>query len=628
MTDLEFARLKSLSEELVDAFKSSTHTEFFAEQTSVYYKDDNYLAIMDDMERVFKRNQDVADKEVLAKLNRGKKLIDHRTFYKIVKPNRADKDISPNVRKKINDYIYLIRVESSNSDVSPTIELHGAYLINDAFSQSKSKPTNFKVIDFYTSKSNDDIQWAGVLDGYDIERSNFGKLKLSALTAFNVKNSKVNSVIIGKSGSGKTTVLRRLATECIGKTKFHILWIYDVGTFKFSALKRQEKYLIIIDDWSKAEKTPEAKQSFLNNVHVLGNVRLIVGDYILREEIENMLYGDSVFELSPENNKDIIKSIINNVDVWKKREDDILELDDKLFNAPLFIVLFVIAKKFSNDTALDFEDFEAEFKKIVKNDLKEVYSKYPIIALLLYYTACLTKRRIQFTWEAFLMLAKSYDETFVLKQSFMDFSLNNSVVQVMRQYISLRQFTFPGHNDGCVIEFNHDLLLNALTNPLQSEWNMDDEAELTLFDHLLKIEAYDIAYYMELEIGGSKVYEKYRETYEELIETMSNAEPMLWLLCSSDSIVGLYKNFRRYSEQELENSLYSIFMYLSVPGTTKRQYLFLKSFVSWLAKSGCQSRTINDLYELIDDEKKLSDYLWNKFGYFRRRHKLLIDSHL
>jgi hypothetical protein len=622
MKSLYNETLKSLRQHLLAAYSGSTGIELDVSKIQKYVGDSVIRAILDDMKRVLKDHKDAIEYDFLSE---DEEVLDYRTLYKVLVPDKADSDISPKNRRKINDYIYYAKRQTLKDADNKTFNIQGAYLIDNNFIHAKKNLRGLEELNFYTSKSNPDIQWSGVFNSYDIRRPVTDELKLAIFQAFNKKNSKICAILTGPSGSGKTTVFRRLSYECTLNSQIKVLWIYNVNEFNFQfseIVKSNENYLLVLDDWSKVEKSPDAKFRFLNNVREFSNIRLIIGDYILRDDLAEMLYGNNVFSLSSVKNKAVVEEIIDKVPAWKNRKAEILSINENLFDVPLFMVLFVIATTFSQNGILDIKDFESEFKKIVKNDLREIYVRQKGVALAFYYWSCIYKEfGLNITWEALLKLAETYNENVKVRQRFgFSDSAANQLIEILGNYISLTPLIIPGYSNEHLLEYHHDLLVDALTMPLQDEQIFDNAKKADLLNRLIRIKQYDIAHDLYEKLNDWGFFEN-KKAYKNIIkQKLSTGESFGWILKLSPEIQKLYNKFHQYDECDIQDAFFDFILFLSLPPESKREHRFIREIVVKLIKMGCDSEFVKTLYELRDNENEggLGDYIWQKYFEYRQ----------
>ncbi len=115
-----------------------------------------------------------------------------------------------------------------NRHKTRNISIEGAIMINKIFIDSIHKGEKFTKSKFYSAKQDDNCQWYGIMNNFDVIRENYEIVKQEVLNAFvKAAISKVVAVIYGTGGCGKSTLLRRLALELAHEFKSKIIWVKD-----------------------------------------------------------------------------------------------------------------------------------------------------------------------------------------------------------------------------------------------------------------------------------------------------------------------------------------------------------------------------------------------------------------
>ncbi|HVW97067.1 MAG TPA: hypothetical protein VHA56_13940 [Mucilaginibacter sp.] len=365
-------------------------------------------------------------------------------------------------------------IESSN--------VLGAQLIDSAF---KIKMQSDKFIpnksDFYLAKKDNDCQWRGVVRNWDYPRETLDIVKEYILKCFD-RESRIAAVIHGPGGSGKSIFLRRLAIQCINKD-FKILWVDDFQKFCETDLETIKNifsvnYLVILEDWHFVKSNGPLINTFINKIINIYNVRVVIGDRSPIEEKEyyHYLSEDGDFRLLPNENQKIIKRILELNNVWKESTEKIVHLPE-FYNAPLYIILFVIARTSKDAISVKSKDILSRFREIIIDDLSKISALYPGLSLALYYWSCiLIEYRINISWNAFLKIADHYNgngDSFVSTR-LARFELNTPVHQLLFQYISLKGFVNPDLDGLYTIAFHHDLLAETLSKYVRKDWHTFD----------------------------------------------------------------------------------------------------------------------------------------------------------
>ncbi|NMR34967.1 hypothetical protein HIO71_12295 [Chryseobacterium aquaticum] len=375
-----------------------------------------------------------------------------------------------------NSIIPIIDIPQSEPSSVKRLEIPGATLIDEEFIEG-IKTQSFSMAEFYTAMYNDDCQWFGVMKGWDIERMIYPNLKKIVISDFNVKKTyKISAILYGNGGTGKTTILRKMAVE-LAKESFTTLWIDNskIQVFLEHSVPLientpNENYLLIIEDWYKAFHLSDVKEeSFLIKIESLPNVRLVLADRHIQGKAYNKYINNPEhrFLVGSNENKKIISKIIENVPKWKK-SCKFLDKNENNYKSSLYLLLFVIARDFDWD--LDLSEPETAFENIVKSDMEFIYKQAPGIAKALYYFANIYRRRtLHISYESFLKISDYYQKKEKISPYFFDWEItNNDVINKLKLYIHL----YPSDN---LLLFNHDILNKALANACLEDWEKYNE---------------------------------------------------------------------------------------------------------------------------------------------------------
>ena len=588
---------KGLLKDLLAAYHDSTGMELEIGNLKKSADDASINAFLNDIKRVLTKHTDELNYTLL---NDNDDVLDYRTVYKIF---RLDgNDISQKNRRKLNDYIYYAKYK-------PTIEsqqnLSGAYLIDNNFKIEKSKYSRFDALDFYMSKGNKDIQWAGVIKGYDVERSIYLNLKKAILLAFNSKNSKVCAAVLGPSGEGKSTILRKLALECIQISTFKILWINNIVLFNNkieSVINPQNKYLIIIEDWSTVKKLIDSKVLFLSFLSEFNNIRVVIGDYEIDSDYEDYIYGENIFHLKTEDNEEIIKQIILNVEKWREISDKMLFPNKGIFKAPLYMILFVIARTFSSENPkFDILDVLSEFKKIVKADMRYLYSNFKGLALAMYYWAWIYKKySLSISWLSFLKIADHYNGNNQISSRFYSVDVHDTFYKTLLHYISFESLIIPKFDNVEIVEYHHQLLIDqALTLPINKALFFNQKTEIELLALLVKKGDTALAtdLYRAIENKNPLLNQKWKDIFTPWTDLVLG-QSFMQLIYLNDKLVNLYNKFDELSNKQLEEDLLYIINEFHYHNLDTNE---LNVFFENLINLGCANDIVSTLYEGNDD---------------------------
>ena len=628
-----FDALIALRGDLLGAYHDSTKMELDLSKIQKYEGDAVIQAILNDMLRIFTRNKDIVKYDFLVMKDQ---VLDYRTVFKVLVPDKADSDISPKSRKRINDYCLLVKRQATQGKSKNSwTSIPGTLIIDENFKLAKQNNKGFSAIKFYTSKLNHDLQWAAVFNGFDIKRDLIIDVRKEVLQCFK-RESKVCAVITGTSGSGKTIFLRRLAKDCLSDKRFKVLWMYDFSAFNSTLtnlIGDQNKYLIIVDDWSKHSKNSTNITDFLNLFEYSENIRLIIGDSEVHKEYEKYIYGRNVFPLAIEDNTTILKQIASDkVTKWGDTIAMFLKNSKELFRAPLFLILFIVAKTYSNDsneTEVDFNDIISQFKKIVGNDLAALFINQPGIALTLYYWANLYKvYPMPFSWKAFLYLANYYNNGKPIPKPIKDFNPNNSVVKILSQYIYLEKLPHPEFDEEQACYFVHDYVANeGLSLPICEDWYFDNDILVEIFSELVKQQEYLLNNHLAGLISSNKII--LDDEIMQLFNT-NGKRPLIMLsqaITFNKYIEGFYENI--LSERDDENIIEEIYYCLwAMEDHGYKMEKCIRFIVEELIKRGCKSAFVNYVWiNQLYEEKSFNKYITPIMQKLWEKHYLsAIDS--
>lgn len=357
------------------------------------------------------------------------------------------------------------------------LEIAGATIIDEDFIEG-IKTQNFSMAEFYTAKQDEKCQWYGVIKEWDIERIIYPDLKKIIITDFNVKKTyKISAIIYGNGGTGKTTILRKLAID-LSAEPFITLWMDNskVQEFIDQTLPHIEKtlnenYLLIIEDWHKAFHFSDVKEErFLAKIESMSNLRVVLADRHIQGKLYNKYLNNPEhrFLIGSNENKKIISKIIESVPKWKK-SGLFLDENENTYKSSLYLLLFVIARNADSD--LDLSEPETAFDNIVRNDMEFISKQAPGIAKALYYFANIYIRRpLYISYESFLKISDYYQKKQKISPYFFDWEIkNNDVINKLKLYVHVSS------SDGRLI-FNHDILNKALANTCLEDWEKYSEA--------------------------------------------------------------------------------------------------------------------------------------------------------
>ena len=375
-------------------------------------------------------------------------------------------------------------------------QILGATIIDKEF-VSVIKKKEFSMAEFYTAKQNEDCQWYGIIQQWDIERTVYTKVKSAVENCFEKERSyKVSSVIHGDGGCGKSTLLRRLAIDLSSSEEFKVIWIDDFEEFingnsqnifsGWEMIKNDfsNKYIVFIEDWySKVDYNDIVhSKKFLKNAEINRNVRIVIGDRSIQGKyyLEHLYNDNNKFLLLPAENKFILENVIQKIPEWETVIKE--EFMDKLGNAPLFMLLFIIAKVNDGKEFSDIDLCEPQkaFQNIIKNSLNQLIEYNCLgLAKALHYWGCIySEFRILIPYEGLLRLAEHFNtKNDRIPKDYKNLQLNSKITRTLNTYIGVK--VYNKKNNQQVFYFNHDILSDSgLSIVSFKDWDIYDDLML------------------------------------------------------------------------------------------------------------------------------------------------------
>ncbi len=388
----------------------------------------------------------------------------------------------------------------AHKDKIENIQVEGAEIINSTFIRRIREGKKFSNADFYTAKQDDDCQWFGIINNFDVVRNDYNRIRGIALSCFN-KSARniVVAVIHGFGGCGKSTLLRRLAVELCDEP-FTIVWVKDrqFDDFASDGLEqikedRSRNYLVIIEDWYRIADNMKAKE-FLLNSQSIRNLRIIIGDRETdgKDYMDYLSEKENQFHLQPEENIKIIHDILIKYPDWKSATERVLK-NNAAETTSLFLLLFVIARINEEEfgaTEIDFTDPSSAFKDIVKSDLKKINNKYPGLAKALHNWACIyTNYKMFIDFKSFLKIADTYNGNTNVSTDFGNWNANSFLLNRLKNYINVNKISFSKNKNLQAydfIQFNHDKLAeDGLAQIVIEGWNVFFNTYTKMYDDIL-----------------------------------------------------------------------------------------------------------------------------------------------
>lgn len=350
--------------------------------------------------------------------------------------------------------------------------IYGATIVNEEFVNSVKSGKPFTMPEFYGAKQNNNCQWYGIINDFDVIRMGYDKLKETVLNSFiEEKDGKVSAIVHGTGGSGKSTLLRRLAVDFY-KESFDVVWLEKGKIEEFVekglvAMRNEigkdekRKFLIVIEDWYRMFDDGHKIRlgvKILEDTHTINNIRIIIGDRNIGKAYKNYRNNGFELQLSSKDNKEIIEKIIEKHPHWKFASQKLFG-KVKNYESSLFMLLFVLARtdqKVFKKTTLDFFEPQQAFQNIIESDLKFIANEYIGLAKALYYWGNMyVKKKTLISYETFLSLADFYNEkdTTEIRDFFIRWNSEDEVLDKLKLYIYKNEKGF--------IQFNHDILADV-----------------------------------------------------------------------------------------------------------------------------------------------------------------------
>ncbi|MCD4784912.1 MAG: TGBp1 family protein [Candidatus Eremiobacteraeota bacterium] len=347
----------------------------------------------------------------------------------------------------------------------------GADIIDkDFIDDIKYDETNYSLYDFYGAKSY--AQWPGIIEkNWDIKRIEHDDILECIDKSFENerRDKKITAIIHGVGGCGKSTLMRRLAVECVGRP-YRILWVNDPDDFLKLDIKMIDtdshiKYLIFVEDWYNNFNNVQTANKFLRKTMKMKNVRVVIGDRnIQNKPYLKYLYGDNKFLLDNKDNEYIIREIGKKNSEWNDIINKILKNPDAL-KPSLYLILFIIARHHSlkEKADPDINDIKNLFVYYVRKDIEKI-NKHPnykgLAKALFHFAHFYSEFHINLSLTSFLTLADDYNGNKLISRRMVGCDQNSEGWKLISPYISLKRFS--GKKKKAYFEelitFNHDTL--------------------------------------------------------------------------------------------------------------------------------------------------------------------------
>ena len=275
---------------------------------------------------------------------------------------------------------------------------HGVQLLDQEF-WAQARQTDANALLYYAAQGMESggQQWVGLTHGLDAPCKCVPALekRLGELLPRSANLSqKVVAVVHGEGGSGKSTVLRRIALNQAEKPNQVCWWIEDLDQFtahdaQSVGEKRGQKHLLFIEDWYRNVGADRAKE-FFSWLGVQQNVLVLIGDRTTQgRAYMNHLYGrspqagqanhEALFALYAGENQQTLEFVLQKLVMLNLPGIDavkriLINNPQLLAQAPLFMALYVLCHEAAQQSAsLDLADgVQARFGQIIAKQLHEL----------------------------------------------------------------------------------------------------------------------------------------------------------------------------------------------------------------------------------------------------------------
>jgi hypothetical protein len=390
--------------------------------------------------------------------------------------------------------------------IKTPIQIHGATIINEEFINTVKSGKTFTMPEFYGAKQNNNCQWYGIINDFDVIRIGYDKLKETVLNSFSEeKDGKVSAIVHGTGGSGKSTVLRRIAIDFHAES-FDVVWLEKGKVEEFVekglfAIKKEvekdknRKFLIVIEDWYRMfddEYKARLGVKILEETYTTNNTRIVIGDRNIGNSYKNYRNNDFELLLSPEDNKIIIKKIVEKYPNWEIISGKLFE-KEKVNQSSLFLLLFILSRLDQNEygqNSFNLSQPQQVFLNIIESDLRYISKKYIGLAKALYYLGCIyANYKIFISYNTFLKLADFYNEknNDEISDLFSRWNIKDDVFDKLKIYIN-KNHSLDKFKTSDLIQFNHDILADIGISKLSfDDWDkFGDKIKIQLLKTIIE----------------------------------------------------------------------------------------------------------------------------------------------
>lgn len=403
---------------------------------------------------------------------------------------------------------------STDERQTETQQIVGATIIDETFIQKVKTGKTYTMPDFYTAMQDEQVQWFGVINGFDVERENYSGFKNKIYESFNhFRTYKVSGIVYGNGGCGKSTMLRRLAIDFHKEQLFSVIWLNDnsVDSFVkegFSVIENQffetnsvknekiHRFLIIIEDWYRMfDDKHDLACEFLKRTDKIETIRIIIGDRnIVEKPYRKHLNNDiEPFLLNSDENQNIIEKITEKYPDWKTSSEKLFKKQQN-YESTLFLLLFILARTNQKATILSVNSLSEPktlFLEIIESDLGFIAKnkKHIGLAKALYYWACFySEHKIFISYETFLHIADFYNgkNKNEIIPAFSRWQNKDAILDKLKIYINKNEELYGIENRN-YIQFNHDILADeGLSKICFEDWQRYGETvKLKMLDIII-----------------------------------------------------------------------------------------------------------------------------------------------
>ena len=208
---------------------------------------------------------------------------------------------------------------------------------------------------FYHGIYANNSQWYGILDNLDAPRQGKAGIdeQLEKLFARIYLENRVAVVVSGGGGTGKSTLLRRIAIDNARLGKYVNWWVEDVNDFlEYDAFtiseNREQQHLIFIDDWYRNQPEDSGKE-FFRWLKTQTNALVLIGDRRGKGPYTEFLFDNFIISLEPSENQAILDHIAGTSPALSRIITQIRAKDALPNQNSISILLFVIAHLFEQE---------------------------------------------------------------------------------------------------------------------------------------------------------------------------------------------------------------------------------------------------------------------------------------